>query len=190
MDVSWRNAFGGEGFARKSPRQGVPGRTRSMAAAHHPLPNIEHPKHLIRSSGDRPRRRAWTRTMSLGPSAWRRWAATTPRIPVVSERTSIRPSSTSPLRPADCRLLRRRRVLRPRKLHPAKPRLESKLPGLTTRCFIAKSTDAGDAFHELRMRLDTVRLFPHRERGILVFRGAVPVREFDGADVDSRRSGV
>ncbi len=33
------------------------------------------------------------------------------------------------------------------------------------------------------MRLDTIRLFPHRQRGILVFRGVFKIREDDAGDV-------
>src|SRR5262249_24725048 len=68
-------------------------------------------------------------------------------------------------------------------MHPEKPRLEGKLPGLSTRCFVPQKTEEGEALREATMRLDTVRLIPHRERGILVFRGVLKISQDDSADV-------
>ena len=51
------------------------------------------------------------------------------------------------------------------------------------RAFINQTADKGEEFRELPTRLDTVHLFPHAERGVLVFRAVTRVAEDDGADV-------
>ncbi|HEY6459938.1 MAG TPA: pentapeptide repeat-containing protein, partial [Polyangiaceae bacterium] len=68
-------------------------------------------------------------------------------------------------------------------LHPDKPRIEGRLPGLTTRAFVTQKTPKGDVFGEIPMRLDTVRFFPRVERGLLVYRGTIEIAEDDAADV-------
>src|SRR5262249_12479770 len=44
-------------------------------------------------------------------------------------------------------------------------------------------TEEGVTLREAVTRLDTIRLFPNKERGILIFRGVLKVREDDAADV-------
>lgn len=68
-------------------------------------------------------------------------------------------------------------------MHPERARIEGKLPGLATRAFINQKTAAGEAFKEIKTRLDTVQLFPNALRGVLSYRGMVEVGEDDAADV-------
>jgi uncharacterized protein YjbI with pentapeptide repeats len=68
-------------------------------------------------------------------------------------------------------------------LHPNRPVLEGVLPGILTRAFFNQQTAEGMVFRQVPMHLETVHLFPHIERGVLLFRGLVPVLEDDAADV-------
>ena len=155
----------------------------------HFLPNVEDPKHLVRSPGDRPspagfgalrlhvaaallqgrhvRRRVAQGALPRASPRISTGASGTPRprisrSPGTSRGTSRSPSST-------CTPRRRGS----RGGCPASGRAPSSPRRPTT----------GEAFREIPTRLDTVRLFPHAERGVLVFHGMIEVAEDDAADV-------
>ncbi|WP_398491749.1 DUF2169 domain-containing protein [Variovorax sp.] len=70
-------------------------------------------------------------------------------------------------------------------MHPAKERIDGKLPGLRARTFARKQPIDGseNEFLEVPLRLTTVWFFPHAERAILIFQGITSVREIDGTDI-------
>lgn len=65
-------------------------------------------------------------------------------------------------------------------LHPERPLIKGRLPGMAPRLFIER---AGGAFEEVGLALTTVWFFPHRDRVILVHHGSVAVQEEDASDV-------
>lgn len=70
-------------------------------------------------------------------------------------------------------------------MHPQKPQLEGRLPGLRARVF-ADYRAVGAAEPRLRevpLRLTTVWFFPHAERALLLFQGLAEVATDDGSDV-------
>lgn len=73
-------------------------------------------------------------------------------------------------------------------LHPTRPLIEGRLPGLRVRCFVRRraADPAGSPgkLREVAMRPTTVWFFPHAERLVLVFHGLAPCDEDDGADLD------
>jgi len=71
-----------------------------------------------------------------------------------------------------------------RNLHPSAPKLTGRLPGLKARTFLRLEGDEPGALRELEQPLTTVWFFPHAEKGILVFQGAVATREDDATDVE------
>ncbi|APR88364.1 hypothetical protein A7982_13713 [Minicystis rosea] len=181
MPVTWRRAFGGEGFA-----QNPLGRGFAAEANLHPLPNVEDPKHLLKTQNDRP-----------APAGFEgydlTWPQRTTRLGTYDDRwlEHDRPGFPRDFDPAyfdtappDQQLdgyFRGDEAFRIENMHPTEAVLEGTLPGLVARCFITR----GDGLVETAMRLDTVRFFPHRERGILVFRGVFEIGEDDAADVDA-----
>lgn len=60
-------------------------------------------------------------------------------------------------------------------MHPEKQLISSRLPGIRVRCFVNDHEEALGELHELVMRPDTLWLFPHRECGVLLFRGQLEV---------------
>lgn len=68
-------------------------------------------------------------------------------------------------------------------LHPERPRIEGRLPGLIVRAFINRQTPEGERFEEVPTRLDTVHFFPGAMRAAMFYRGVVEVAEDDAADV-------
>lgn len=77
-------------------------------------------------------------------------------------------------------------------LHPEKPRIEGRLPGLRARVFAGYEM-AGTAepkVREVPLRLTTVWFFPHAERCIAIFQGLAEVGTDDGSDVVSLMGAV
>ena len=68
-------------------------------------------------------------------------------------------------------------------MHPGKPRIEGRLPGLAARGFVTQRTAEGDRFIEIPLRWDTVWLFPSSGFGVVIAHGSLPVAEDDAADV-------
>ncbi|HHH27094.1 MAG TPA: DUF2169 domain-containing protein, partial [Polyangiaceae bacterium] len=66
-------------------------------------------------------------------------------------------------------------------LHPRVARLEGRLPGVRIRAWVSFE-ESGERLVEVPMRLDTVRLWPHRERGVIIHRGLLEVAETDAFD--------
>jgi uncharacterized protein YjbI with pentapeptide repeats len=68
-------------------------------------------------------------------------------------------------------------------MHPERPLLEGKLPGLVSRVFFTRLDAPAGALSELPLRCDTVWLFPSVNVGAVVFHGSVQVADDDAADV-------
>ncbi len=174
MPITWQNAFGGPGFAENPVGKGI-ATVKGEKGDYQPLPNIEDPKHLLHAPSDRPTAVgfgaydiSWPqRSSKLGTydSAW--LAERFPGSPPTSTSpisTAPRPTSASRVFPEDCAFV-------VENMHPDKARIESRLPGLRARAFIKQKANEGEALREIKLRIDTVHLFPHAERGVILFRG-------------------
>ncbi|WP_437952080.1 DUF2169 domain-containing protein [Sorangium sp. So ce296] len=181
MPVTWRNAFGGNGFAKNPLGKGHGDRSAA-------LPNIESPKHLIHARSDRPAPAGldgydvtWPQRFSkIGThdAAWRNEC-----FPGFAR--DLDPTLFN-MAPDDQQIdgfFRGDEAFVVENMHPDKPRIEGALPGVATRCFVCLKTRDGVEVHEPAMKLDTVRLFPHRERGVVLFRGGLEIAEDDAKDV-------
>ncbi|WP_437315857.1 DUF2169 domain-containing protein [Sorangium sp. So ce385] len=181
MPVTWRNAFGGNGFAKNPLGKGHGDRSAA-------LPNIESPKHLIHARGDRPAPAGldgydvtWPQRFSkIGThdAAWRNEC-----FPGFAR--DLDPTMFN-MAPDDQQIdgfFRGDETFVVENMHPDKPRIEDALPGVATRCFVCLKTRDGVEVREPAMKLDTVRLFPHRERGVVLFRGGLEIAEDDAKDV-------
>ncbi|AGP41054.1 DUF2169 family type VI secretion system accessory protein [Sorangium cellulosum] len=181
MPVTWRNAFGGDGFAKNPLGKGHGDRSAA-------LPNIESPRHLIHARGDRPAPAGldgydvtWPQRFSkIGThdAAWRNEC-----FPGFAR--DLDPTMFN-MAPDDQQIdgfFRGDETFVVENMHPDKPRIEGALPGVASRCFVCLKTRDGVEIREPAMKLDTVRLFPHRERGVVLFRGGVEIAEDDARDV-------
>lgn len=188
MPVTWERAFGGEGFARNPLGKGfkpaqVDGRKE------HPLPNVEDPKQLVRSPGDRPEPvglgpldQSWPQRMERAGTYDREWLET--RFPGFAKDFDWEFWNCAPPDQRIQGYFALDERFRIEGMHPAQRAIESRLPGITARLFvIRKREDGEEEMVEAASRLDTVYLFPGIERGLCVFRGMVPTVEDDGADI-------
>lgn len=187
MPITWENAFGGPGFAENPVGKGIAS-VKGEKGDYQPLPNIEDPKHLLHAPSDRPTAvgfgaydLTWPqRSSKLGTydSAWLE-----ERFPGFAADFDLAYFNSAPLDQRIEGYFPEDAAFTVENMHPDKPRIESRLPGLRARVFINQKTDDGEALREIKMRIDTVHLFPHEERGLLLFRGMVKVAEADAADV-------
>lgn len=73
-------------------------------------------------------------------------------------------------------------------LHPSRPLIEGRLPGMKVRMFANQAIGSGaDKRHKMRevaMRLSTVWFFPHAERMVLVFHGTTACAQDDASDIE------
>lgn len=71
-------------------------------------------------------------------------------------------------------------------MHPEKPLLEGRLPGLKARVFAGYKVEGAEpTIREIPLRCTTVWFFPHAERAIVIFQGLAEVGTDDGSDVVS-----
>jgi len=68
-------------------------------------------------------------------------------------------------------------------MHPDKPILRSNLPGVRPRCFLQQDSNGKSVFREVPLQLDTIWLFPHAEKGIIIHRGQTEVQDDQAADI-------
>jgi uncharacterized protein YjbI with pentapeptide repeats len=187
MPIDYARAFGGPGFASNPLGKGF-ARVRADGGDLHPLPNIEDPRHLIRSPGDRPAPAGFgpydvtwpQRTSKAGTydGAWLRDCY--PGLPADAD---LGVFNTAPddqqipghFSPADPFTLEN--------MHPTEPLIEARLPAMAARCFVNQRTAEGEVFREVAMALETVQLFPAERRGIVLFRGVIDVLDEEAADV-------
>jgi uncharacterized protein YjbI with pentapeptide repeats len=173
--LTWALAFGGPGF--QANPQGLGFRDGA-------LPRIEAPAQLVASPGDRPE-----------PAGFGPLGLADPR------RTRFQPRyDASYLRrfypgypagldwrfflcaPEDQRLpgfFQGDEPFALHHLHPQRPAIRGRLPGLRVRCFLRQE----QAFRELPMNLDTVWFFPDQMLALLLWRGGIQVDDDEAARV-------
>ncbi|MEO7327802.1 MAG: DUF2169 domain-containing protein, partial [Minicystis sp.] len=185
MPLGWERAFGGPGYPQNPLGKGFAPIGKSDV---HPLPNLELPKQLIRGPKDRPPPagfgaydQMWPQRFSKIGTYDQEWLKE--RFPGLAK--DLDPTFFN-CAPDDQHIegyFRGDEVFTLENLHPSRPLIEGALPGVCTRAFVTQKTAEGEVWKPVPMHLDTVRLFPHKERGILVFRGLTKVVEDDGADI-------
>lgn len=187
MPLTYAKAFGGEGYPQNPLGKGI-APIRVGEAQLHPLPNIEDPKHLIRSPKDKPPPAGfdpydltWPQRFSKVGTYDAAWFKK--RYPGFAADLDWSFFNTAPMDQQIEGFFQGGEAFVIENMHPEKPRLEGTLPKVTARCFITQRTSEGEVFREIPTRIDTIRFFPHRERGILVFRGVTTIQEDDADDV-------
>jgi uncharacterized protein YjbI with pentapeptide repeats len=76
-------------------------------------------------------------------------------------------------------------------MHPDKPLIEGRLPGMRARVFVGYRMEGAEPkIREVPLRLTTVWFFPHAERCIAIFQGLAEVGTDDGSDVLSLMGAV
>ena len=188
MPVTWDRAFGGEGYARNPIGRGYkPIEVDGVTS--HPLPNVEDPKSRVKVPRDRPEPagfgpidQTWPQRMDKVGTYDQEWLKT--RFPGFAKDFDWEFFNCAPKDQRIQGYFALGEKFRVEGMNAGKRVLESALPNITARLFLVRTREgAPDELVEAASRLDTVLLLPNIERGIVMFRGMVPVAEDDGADV-------
>jgi uncharacterized protein YjbI with pentapeptide repeats len=187
MPLGWASAFGGKGFAANPLGKGAAA-IETPEGEVVPLPNVEDPAHLLRSPKERPAPVgfgacdiSWPQRISKAGTYDEAWMRE--RFPGFARDLDWALWNAAPEDQQIEGYFRGDEAFAVENMHASRPRIASALPGVVTRAFIRRKAGAEEALREIPTRLDTVHLFPHRERGLLVFRGVTKVAEDDAADV-------
>ncbi|MBI4956202.1 MAG: DUF2169 domain-containing protein [Myxococcales bacterium] len=190
MPITWERAFGGEGFEANPVGLGFRAVERDGEKVHR-LPNVEDPRRLVASPGDRPAPAGF----GAYPLAWpeRSQKLGTYGTKWLKERY---PGFADDLDPTFFNVaaedqwiegfFRGDEELRVEGMHPDKAVVEGRLPGVRARAFVnlrQSGAEAGLGLSEVALACETVHLFPGKSAGIVIFRGTTPVREHDASDV-------
>ena len=184
MPIRYANAFGGPAHPLNPLGKGH----EEDATGRQPLPNIQDPACLAVSPKDAPPVAGLTaypltwpqRTRHLGKfnSDW------------LMESWPHFPRDTNPeffnTAPEDQRLngfFKGNEVVEILHMHPRQERIISTLPALRARLFVRQIEAGKEVFKEVPARAETVWLFPDRECGIILYRGAAAVADEEYEDI-------
>jgi len=188
MDVSYENAFGGPDYKKNPLGKGHAPVKTDTGEKVHPLPNIEDPGNLIDSpkkkpepAGFAPIDLAWPQRFDKAGTYDQKWLRE--RFPGLAEDMDWTFFNAAPEDQHIDGFFKGDEPFEIKGMHPEKVLVQANLPRVKSRCFINQKTDQGEQFKEIDTRLDTVWLFPHAEKGIVIYRGVAEVRNDDADDV-------
>jgi uncharacterized protein YjbI with pentapeptide repeats len=193
MPVIYERAFGGSGFDKNPLGRGINPVAMPAGKEAIPLPNIEDPKHLIGSPKDRPEPAGFgpldftwpQRSKKLGTydNKWFR-----ERWPFYPEDMDWTYFDASPEDQQMELFFNGSEKITVGNMHKTKPIIESRLPNLRHRLFINQLANKNEPegekiFREINANIDTVWLFPHMERGVVIYRGNAEIADDEALDV-------
>lgn len=189
MPVTWQRAYGGSNFNKNPLGLGLGPAKNQHGEIIHPLPNIENPARLIASPDDRPEpagcgpmeahwpqraKKAGTYDNQWKQDAW-------PFFPDDLDKSYFN------VAPEDQQIdgyFTGNEPLEINHMHPEKPHIKSRLPGLRSRCFIKRTNrDGKNIFQEVRTYIETVWLFPGAGVGLALHRGVSKIEDDEAEDV-------
>ena len=188
MPITWDRAFGGDGFETNPMGKGF----APVETEHGPiqfLPNVELPGKLVtkpsetpESAGLLPYELNWPQRFSKVGTYDQKWLKEL--FPGYAKDFDWGFFNVAPPDQQIKGHFQGNETLVVEGMHPDEPRLEGRLPGVRGRCFITRKTEEEREFLEIETKLDTIWLFPHAKRGVVIFHGMVTVGEDDAADVE------
>jgi uncharacterized protein YjbI with pentapeptide repeats len=179
VPLVYEHAFGGPGFAKNPIGMGYGGSAL--------LPQLEDPTRLVKSPEDRPEPVCFC---GLSP----RWEARASKLGTYDARWQ---KTRWPYFPDDFDWAYYQAAPAAQQLdyingdepfevsgaHPKHPVLRGKLPGIRPRCFAQGTAEAGNVFHEILLRLDTVSFDVDEMKLNLVWRGLMEVRDDAASEI-------
>jgi uncharacterized protein YjbI with pentapeptide repeats len=195
MPVDYSRAFGGEKYDKNPIGRGLGPIKDEEGKEAHPLPNVEDPRELVASRGDRPNPGSPSSMDPTWPAAFKKVGTydfdyAKKHAPGFADDIDFEMFNVAA---PDQRLKgfwAGDERIRVENMHPTKPVLEARLPAFVARVFVriaekyAKS-DAERDLVEVPLRLDTVHVFPKHERALMIYRGLREIATADATDVDT-----
>lgn len=189
MPLDYSNAFGGKGYAKNPIGKGMVD-VDVFDEMRRPLPNVEYPDQVMSSSGQKPDPAsfgpldmAWEfRTSKLGTydDKWLR-----ERWPAYPDDLNWNHFNAAPPDQWLDEYFSGTETFDLYNMHPDKPVVKGQLPSFRTRCFIKRASSDDGEVDEIKMRAETVWLFPHAETGIVLYRGVIGIQTADASDVEN-----
>jgi uncharacterized protein YjbI with pentapeptide repeats len=183
MAITWENAFGGKTFPNNPSGKGI-----SPDGDSHPLPNVEYPDQILCSSSDKPTPASfcpiditWPQRMKKAGTYDEQWRKEL--FPGLAR--DIDPTFFN-IAPSDQWIkgfFTGNEAFEIRGMHRSKQLIQASLPNVKSRCFINRKKEVSEIFEEIKTHLDTVWLFPHAEKGVLIWRGVTEIATDDADDI-------
>ncbi len=189
LPISYKNSFGGSDYPKNPLGKGYLQNIESIdGATNYPLPNIIdprepllHPTNTIEPAGFSPYDLMWEQRFAKVGTYDLKWLKELfPGFAADIDHTIF---NTAPVDQQFTGFLNGDEPFVCENMHPEKPLLTACLPGIFPRCFLRQVTGENKVFQEVPLQLDTVWLFPHAERGILIHRGQTKVNDDQASDV-------
>lgn len=188
LRLGWPHAYGGADFAANPLGTGR-SELESGGRRVRPLPRIEYPAQPLRSPRDEgvpahlgPVDSMWPQRASLRGTYDARWLKED--FPGLAPDVDWRFFNRAPADQQRDTTFAGDEAYAFHNLHPHKPMLEGRLPGLSARVFINRRQSGPPQFEGVKTRLTALWFFPAEERVIQVFQGALEVEEDDASDID------
>lgn len=189
IDISYTNSFGGEDFANNPLGKGYIKSLADTTEDFFPVANIMSPEFPIGRPDDTvtnpaglgPYDLIWPQRYSKVGTYDEEWLNT--RFPGFAKDFDPAFFNTAPEDQQIHGFFQGDETFFCENLHPEKSKIHSQLPGIRPRCFIHQPTKQDYSFKEIPLHLDTIWLFPHVEKGILIHRGTTTVVDDIASDV-------
>ena len=188
MEISYANAYGGPSFKPNPLGKGADPVEADGGTKIRPLPNIEYPDQLIGSPKDTPEPAGfgpidlmWPQRMEKVGTYDQKWLDE--QFPGLANDMDPTYFNVAPEDQWIDGFFTGNEPLSIIGMHPEKKKITAALPGTKSRCFINRKGNGGEVFEEVSTKLDTVWLFPHAERGLIIWRGVTEIQTDDAADV-------
>lgn len=193
IDLNWQNAFGGPNFELNPLGRGIePAKTEADTMVTE-LPAVEAPAYPIGAPGDRPAPagfmpidQTWPQRRTKTGTYDQKWFREHwPYFPEDMDWTFF---NTAPEDQQQETFFQGGETVELTNMHPQRQQIRSSLPCLRQRVFIHQfkdisAPDKGLLFREAQTKLDTVWLFPHAMKGILIHRAVLEVADEEALDV-------
>jgi uncharacterized protein YjbI with pentapeptide repeats len=191
LPLDWSRAFGGPRWKRNPLGRGH-GESDYMGQRVQLLPNVELPHALVGSPNDKPDPAgmgaldvSWPQRRELAGTYDKAWLETL--FPGMAADIDWRFFNVAQPDQQQEAFWEGDEEYRFDNMHPRRPALEGRLPGLVMRAFVTRRT-AADPQQEVRLEevelsLRTLWFFPDAERAVLVYQGSTTTLEDDAADI-------
>lgn len=188
LPITYENAYGGPGYALNPLGKGAVETVDARGRAVHPLPNIIDSHAQISSPEDRPQPAGfgpldmtWPQRLPKAGTYDRQWQETL--FPGLAADIDMHFFNLAPEDQWLDGYFQGDETLVVEGMHPEKASLTSKLPGLRPRMFVKQKVNDEERFFEIKTALDTVWIFPHAEKAIMIWHGTTEIGTDDATDV-------
>ena len=189
IEISYQNAFGGADYPKNPLGKGFFPKGAKNCPERIPLPNIEAPGCLVASSQDTPEPAGfgpldlmWPQRANKAGTYDQKWLDEL--FPGLARDMDPTFFNTAPEDQWIEGWFKGDETFEIKGMHPEMEILQSSLPGIRPRCFITLKDHGCEEFREIVLNPETVWLFPHAQRGLVIYRGVAEIKTDDAADIE------